>query len=81
MLQSIDKYKKKFPAEFCDFVFKYKRDSQVTKFRAQKARENLRNKKGAAKIKRTFEKTEGRWGKKRYGTILFQNLIDHHLIS
>ena len=68
-----------FPAEFYVFVFKYKRDS-ATNFRAQKARENLRRE-GAEQIKRAFEKTEGHWGKKRYGTILFWNVIDHHLIS
>ena len=51
-----------FPAEFCVFVFKYKRDS-LTEFRAQKARENLRRE-DAEEIRRTFEKTEERWGGK-----------------
>ena len=41
----------------------YKRDS-LTNFSAQKAKENLRRKKGAEEIRRAFEKTEGRWGKK-----------------
>ena len=59
-----------FAAEFCAFVFKYKRDS-LTNFRAQKARENLRRENGAEVNRRVFEKTEGRWGKKRYGAILF----------
>ena len=45
-----------FPAEFCVFVFKYKRDS-LTDFRAQNARENLRREKGAEEIRRAFEKT------------------------
>ena len=56
-----------FPAEFCVFVlhliFKYKRDSLIN-FRAQRARENLRKKKGAEEIRRAFEKMEGHWGKK-----------------
>ena len=59
--------------------YKYKRDS-LTNFRAEKARENLRREKGAEEIRRSFEKTEGPWGKK-YGAILFQNVIDCHLIS
>ena len=50
-----------FAAEFCGFVFKYKRDS-LTNFRAQKARENLRREKGAEENRRVFEKTEGRLG-------------------
>ena len=33
----------------------------VVKYKAQKARENLRREKGAEKIKRAFEKTEARW--------------------
>ena len=57
----------------------YKRDS-ITNFRAQKARENLVREKGAEEIRRAFEKTEGRWGEKVCGTILFRNVIDHHLL-
>ena len=30
----------------------------------QKAKENLRRKKGAEEIRRVFKKTEGQWGKK-----------------
>ena len=74
-----------FAAKFCVFVYKYKRDS-LTNFRAQKARENLKREKGAEENRRVFEKTEGclkkqKGGKgKRYGAILFRNVIDHHLV-
>ena len=54
-----------FPAEFCAFLLKCKRDSlKLTNFRAQKARENLRREKGAEKSEGRLKKTEGHWGKK-----------------
>ena len=53
--------------------------TELFNFRAQKARENLRRE-GAEEIRRAFEKNVRALGGKRYGAILFQNVIDHHPI-
>ena len=47
----------------------YKRDS-LTDFRAQKARKNLRRKKGAEEIRRAFEKRKCAGGKR----------VQHHFV-
>ena len=54
----------------------YKRDS-LTNFRAQKARENLREM-GAEEIRRASEKNGRVLGEKRYSANLFRNILFRH---